>query len=77
MIENGPGQAGQHRLGRALVTAEGPAADVVAEPAQEGAQRHGARVPGQQAGKDQHPVPVAARGGQQGRRGQQQRGQVG
>ena len=76
MIEEGPGQAGQHRLGRPVITAEVPAADVVAEPAQEGPQRHGTRIAGEQAGEDQHPVTVAARGGQQPGRRQQQRGQV-
>ena len=55
-----------------MITAEVPAADVVAQPAQEGPQRHGARIAGQQPGEDQHPVTIAARGGRQAGRGQQQ-----
>ena len=54
-----------------VVTAEGPAPDVVAEPAQQ--RRAAASVlasPASSPGKDQHPVPVAPR-----RRGQQWRGQ--
>ena len=58
------------------ITAEVPAADVVAQPAQESPQRHGARIAGQQPGEDQHPMAVAARGGRQPGRGQQQGGQV-
>jgi hypothetical protein len=77
MMEQSPGQAGQHRLGRAVITAEVPAAGVVAEPAQEPAQWHGARIAGQQPGEDQHRVTVAARSGRQHRRGHQQGRQVG
>jgi hypothetical protein len=68
----GPGQPVQDGVGRAYVAPEVPAADVIAQQAQELPEQGRAPVRGQQPRHDKNPVTVAARRGRKPRRSQGQ-----